>query len=92
MPNRKDASMIKVFIDIYKTLKERKWNPKLHVLNKKCSKVVKKYILSKNTNIQIVEPHNHQVNVAEPAVKCAKYHTIAGLATVAKECPIELWD
>ena len=29
---------------------------------------------------------------AETAVKAAKYHLIAGLATTDKECPIQLWD
>ena len=31
------------------------------------------------------------MNAAEPAVKAAKYHTIAALATVDITCPLRLW-
>ena len=92
MPNRTDASMINVFKDIYETLKTRGWQPKLHVLDNECSKAVQKYIREENVRIQIVEPHNHRVNAAEPAVKTTKYHLVAGLATVHKDCPLQIWD
>ena len=74
MPNRTYASMVKVFKEIYETLKERQWHPKLHVLYNKCLKAVKKYIISERVNIQIAKPHNHWVNADKPAAKCAKYH------------------
>ena len=43
-------------------------------------------------HIQLVEPHNHQVNAAEAAMKAAKYHIIAGLQTVDPDCPLQLWS
>ena len=54
-------------------------------------RAVKNYITSQQTNIQLVEPHIHRVNAAEPAVKCVKYHTIASFATLDPDCPIQLW-
>ena len=51
-----------------------------------------KYIKSENVAIQIVEPYNHRVNAAEPAVKTAKYHMISCFATVDINCPLQLWD
>ena len=39
-----------------------------------------------------MEPHNHRVNAAETAVKAAKYHLLAALATVDPQCPTQLWD
>ena len=92
MKNRTDKSMIAVFQDIYEYLKQRGCSPKLHVLDNECSKAVKQYIKSEQVNIQLVEPHNHRVNAAEPAVKTAKYHIIAGLSTVDPKAPLQLWD
>ncbi len=48
------------------------------------------FICEKNVRIQIAEPHNHCVNVSEPAAKTAKYHLIAGLAVVHIDCPLQL--
>ncbi len=53
---------------------------------------MKNYICKENVRTQIVEPHNHHVNASEPAIKTTKYHLIAGLATVHKDCPLQLWD
>ena len=66
--------------------------PKLHALDNKCSKAVQSYTESNNTNIQLVEPHNHRVNAAETAIKATKYHILAGLQTVDKDCPLQLWS
>ncbi len=82
--------MVNVFKDIYKTLKMRGWQPKLHVLDNKCLKAVQNYIREENVQIQIVKPHNHCVNAAEPTVKTTKYHLVAGLATVHKDCPLQI--
>ena len=43
-------------------------------------------------DIHLVPPHNHQVNVAECAIATFKEHFIVGLATVDKNCPLQLWD
>ena len=92
MKNRSDESMVKAFTDIYAHLKTKNLQPKLHVFNKECSKAVQTFIKSNGTDIQIVEPHNHSVNAAEPAIKAIGYHVIAGLATVDINCPLQLWD
>ena len=90
MKSRSDACMVEVFKDIYEYLKTRGLNPKLHVLDNECSKAVKNYIRTENAEIQLVEPHNHRVNAAEPAVKAAKYHTLSALATADVNCPLQL--
>ena len=89
--NRTDASMIEVFKDKYKMLQQKGSNPSLHVLDNKCSTAIKTFVADQQTAIQLVEPHNHRVNTAEVAVKTAKYHFLAALATVAPECPLQLW-
>ena len=61
--------MVQAFTDIYADLKTKNLQPKRHVINNECSKAVKTFTKSNDTKIQLVEPHNHSVNAAEPAVK-----------------------
>ena len=91
MKGQIDKDMVEAFQDIYGYLREQNLTPALHVMDNKCSKAIKTFIQKEKVNIQLVEPHNHRVNAAEPAVKAAKYHTIAGLATVNITCPLRLW-
>jgi len=83
MKNRSDRSMIKVFKDVYRMMQQKGTNPSLHVPDNECSKAIKTFVVDRQTAIQLVEPHNHRVNAAEVAVKTAKSHFIASLATVA---------
>ena len=41
--------------------------------------------------MQLVEPHNHRVNVAERAIQMFKNHFIAGLSVGDKQFPMILW-
>ena len=62
------------------------------MLDNECSKAVKNFIRNNDTDIQLVEPHNHRVNAAETTIKSTKYHMIAGLQTVDPDCPLQLWS
>jgi len=42
-------------------------------------------------DIHLVPPHNHQVNAAERAIATFKEQIILALATVDKDCPLQLW-
>ena len=64
--------MVEVFQDIYEDLREQSLSPNLHVMENKCSRAIKKFIKKENVDIQLVEPHNHRVNTAKPAVKAVK--------------------
>ena len=66
MKSRKDKEMVRTFQDIYSEVKAKGHKPALHVLDNECSKAVRQYITSEDTNIQLVEPHNHRVNAAKP--------------------------
>ena len=91
MINSTDACMVSVFKDIYEYLNERRCKPKLHLMEKKCSKAVRSFIKDKEVPIQLVKPGNHRVNEAEMGVKTGKYHLISSLAMVAKSSPLKLW-
>ena len=75
-------------MDVYKKLNTKGNHPALHVPDNEYIKAVKHYITSKNTYIQLVEPHSHRMNAAELAVKSTKHHTIANLTTLDPNCPI----
>jgi hypothetical protein len=49
-------------------------------------------IKSNKMNIHLVPPHNHRINAAKCAIATFKEHIIAGLATVNRNCPLQLWD
>jgi hypothetical protein len=43
-------------------------------------------------DIHLVPPHNHRINAAKCAIATFKEHFIVGLATVNRNCPLQLWD
>ncbi len=61
-------------------------------MDNKCSKAVKAHIKANKMNVHLVPPHNHHINAAEHAIDTFKEHFIAGLATVNKNCRLQLWD
>jgi hypothetical protein len=92
MTNREDTEMAIVFKSCYTKLNGKGQHLTLHVLDNKCSHIVKEYITSENTNLQIVEFSNNSVNVAKQGYTATQYHTIAILCTIDTTCPIQLWD
>ena len=68
MPSRTDASMVTAFKEVITTLKTQGYHPALNVMDNECSAAVEKYIRSEKISIQLVPPHNHQVNAAERAI------------------------
>jgi hypothetical protein len=65
---------------------------KLNVMNNQACCIIKNYLVSKQCNLMLVEPNNHQVNAAECAVQMLKAHFISALATSDSEFPLQLWD
>lgn len=76
--------------NVQRRIQTKGHKPALHVLDNECSRAVTNYITKEHTDIQLVEPHNHRVNAADPAVKCVKYHMLASFATLDPNCPIQL--
>jgi hypothetical protein len=92
MPSKNNAAMIASFSDIFSTLAVHGYAPTLNVMDNKCSNVVEAHIKANKMNIHLVPPHNHRINAAERAIATFKEHFIVGLATVNKNCPLQLWD
>ena len=91
MKSRESTSMVEAFQHVYEYLKKCGHKLKLNVMDNECSKAVKDYLQKEETRIQFVEADNHSVNASERAMQTIKNHFLAGLATVAKEFPIQLW-
>jgi hypothetical protein len=92
MPSKNNAAMITAFTEILATLAAHGYKPTLNFTDNECSKMVEAYNKSNKMDIHFVPPHNHQVNAAERAIATFKGHSIAGLATVNRNCPLQLWD
>ena len=91
MTSRETKDMLQALESICDKLEEQGHQPTLNVLDNECSRAVKISLRKKDEDIKIVEAHNHAVLIAKPAVKFAKYHTIAHLATIDSNCQIQLW-
>jgi hypothetical protein len=92
MPSKNDAAMITTFTNILAALAARGYIPTLNVTDSKFSKTVEAYIKSNKIDIHLVLPHIHRVNAAECTIATFKEHFITGLATVNRNCPLQLWD
>ena len=92
MPSKNDGAMIAAFKEILATLNTRGYAPTLIVMDNECSKAVEAHIRSHNMDIHLIPPHNHHVNAAERVIATFKEHFISALATVNKDCPLQLLD
>jgi hypothetical protein len=56
------------------------------------TKHIKMFLTKNDCKLQLVEPHNHQVNAAEQAIQTFKDAFIAALATTDSDFSLQLWD
>jgi hypothetical protein len=92
MPSKKDGAMIDAFTNILATLAACDYHPTPNAVDNECSKAIAAHIRKNDMDIHLVPPHNHRVNAAERAIATFKEHFIPALATVNKDCPLQLWD
>jgi hypothetical protein len=90
MPSCTNAFVVQAFTKVISILKSGGYHLALNVMDNKCSAAVKKYIWSKLINLQLVPPHNHQVDSAKRAIATFKEHFIGTLACIDVLCPLKL--
>ena len=73
-------------------LHKRGFKLKFNIIDNVASKAIKTYLEEANIGLQLVEPHNHRVNVAKRAIQTFKNHFIAGLSTCDAAFPTALWS
>jgi hypothetical protein len=92
MPSKTNGAMIAAFTDILADLNEREYSSLLNVMDNECSKAVKEHIRSNHMDIHLVPLLNHRVNASKRAIATIKEHFISALATVDRNCLLQLWD
>jgi len=93
LKSRKAEEFVKVYaevIEFFKKVAGRK--PALQVLDNETSGLLEAFFKDSDLPYQYVPPDNHRSNRAERAIRSAKDHLIAGLATTNSECPAYLWE
>jgi hypothetical protein len=91
MPSKNIGAMINAFTKILATLATCNYHPTLNLMDNECSKAIEAHICKNNMDIHLVPPHNHWVNTTERVIATFKEHFIAGLSTIDKDCPLQLW-
>ncbi len=87
-----DKSIFEVYKTRFKELESKGFKPKLNVMDNQATKHIKNFLTKNVCKLQLVEPHNHQVNAAECAIQTFKDAFIAALATIDSNFPLQLWD
>jgi hypothetical protein len=87
-----DVSIFTEYKKYFEELTRKGYKPKLNIMDNQATKHIKKYLSENDCKLQIVEPHNHQVNAAERAIQTFKAAFIAALATTDSDFPLQLWD
>ena len=64
----------------------------LHVLDNECCEYLKAAFKKAQVQFELVPPHMHRRNAAERAIRTAKNHLLAGLATCDPAFPVQEWD
>ena len=54
--------------EIFETLEAKGYKPKMNVMDNQATKYIKTFLIKKECDLQLVEPHNHRVNAAERAI------------------------
>ncbi len=92
MKIRTSGEMIRAYQTLIDRLRTAGSNPKLHVLDNKCSQDFRDTIRLNEMTFQLVPPHDHWRNLAEKAIQTFKDHFIAILCGTDKSFPLTLWD
>ncbi len=88
MKNRTLGEMVLAYMILIARLKLARIEPKIHLLDNKCSQEYKDKISGNGITYQLVPPHNHRRNIAKKAIQTFKDHFVAVLCGTDKKFPI----
>jgi hypothetical protein len=66
--NMDNKSIFEAFKAKFNMLEEKKYKPKVNVMDNQATKYIKQFLTQKGCKLQLVELHNHRVNAAEQAI------------------------
>jgi hypothetical protein len=85
-----DYSILAAYIKQSELLESNGYKIKLNVMDNQACCIIKNYLISKQCDLMLVEPNNHQVNTAERAIQTFNVHFIVALATTNSKFPLQL--
>jgi hypothetical protein len=88
----KTKQFFEAFKKYFDELTEKGFKPKLNIMDNQATKHIKHVLSESKCKLQLVEPYNHRVNVAERAIQTFKDAFTAALATADVNFPLQLWD
>ena len=92
MKSRKKEDMLAAYQLIDDHFTKRGHRPKYQRLDNETSNLLENWFKLKERTFQYCDKNNHRRNFAERAIRDAKNHIIATMATAHKDCPKTLWD
>ncbi len=85
-----DKSIFAAYEMRFKELESKGFKPRLNIMDNQGMKHIKQFLTKNKCRLQLVEPHNHHVNVAERAIQTFKDAFIAALATTDSNFPLQV--
>jgi hypothetical protein len=89
--SRSEHKLVRAYTKLRTTLSNRGIFPILQKLDNECPAGLKKFMLDKGVDYQLMPPHLHRTNAAEKAIRTWKDHFIAGLSSTDPAFPLHLW-
>ena len=78
LPNCTSGALTKAWNTCFTKVQYHEYASNLHILDKECSKDMKKEFRKNDVDFQLVPPHVYRRNAAERAIQTFKSHFIAG--------------
>jgi hypothetical protein len=86
-----DRTIFEAYKKYFEELTSKGFTSKLNIMDNQATKHIKQYLSDNDCKLQLVEPHNHRVNVAERAIQTFKDAFITALSTTDVDFPLQLW-
>ena len=91
LKTRKSTKKPAAYKSVNEMLTVKGLKPKIHILDNECSETFTKYMKHVQENYQFVLPHIHRRNATKRSIQTFKNHFIAGLSSINKLFPMNLW-
>ena len=89
--DRTSGELVKAHQTLVDRLKERCFEPKLHILDNECLVEFKEAIAKNGMEYQLVPPNDNCQNIAKKALQTFKHHFVAVLCGTDVTFPMQLW-
>jgi hypothetical protein len=85
-------SILVAYMKNFEYLVSKGYTPKINIMDNQATKKIKAYLNPQDVTLQLMEPHNHHINVTERTIKTFKNRFIDVVGITDVKIPIQLWD